>query len=293
MTEPCCTILMNDHAGRFRSTTSVEDMRKMLDGLGLNLEVVGTKSEEEMVANLRRAVKEGREKIAIAGGDGTIHTAIQTLAGTETALGIVPQGTINNFATSLRLPLDLPSALRTLHDGEVKAVDLGYACNMYFAESAGVGIFANALSVYGADANKNLLRGLMAFMKIMMNLKPSRVMLTVDGERHEEPAIFCAAMNTFRIAQGFAIAPGARLTDGKLDVVILGNLSRRELVTYYRAIRQQTHPTLPKTKITQASHIKIEARRKLPVHVDDKVRGSTPVEIEARPGALKVVLERL
>lgn len=284
---------MNERAGRFKSTLSTDDMRKMLKHLELDVEVRGTHSERHMVETLKELVGKKVERVAVAGGDGTMHTAIQILAGTGTAMGIVPQGTANNFATALRVPQDLPSALRTLIDGEVKDIDLGYTCGQYFAESAGVGLFANALAIYGADANKNLLRSIYALSKILLNFRASAVRLTVDGEKMVEPAVFCAAMNTFRFAHSLPIAPSAKVTDGLLDIVILGNLGRKELLTYYRAIRQQIHPTLPKTQILQAKQVKIEGRRRMPVHVDDKVRGATPVTIEIRPKALRVLVEKL
>jgi YegS/Rv2252/BmrU family lipid kinase len=284
---------MNERAGRFKSTLSTDEMRQMLKHLELDVEVRGTRSERHMVESLKELVAKKTPRIAVAGGDGTMHTAIQVLAESGSAMGIIPQGTANNFATALRIPQDLPSALRTLVEGEVTEVDLGYACKQYFAESAGVGLFANALAIYGADANKNLFRSLYAVAKIIFNLRASRIRLTLDGEKVVEPAVFCAAMNTFRFAHSLPIAPSAKVTDGLLDVVILGDLDRKELLTYYRAIRQQIHPTLPKTQIVQAKHIQIESRRRMPVHVDDQVRGSTPVTIEAKPKALRVVVERL
>ncbi|WP_025227359.1 diacylglycerol/lipid kinase family protein [Fimbriimonas ginsengisoli] len=284
---------MNDRAGRFKSTVSTDEMSKLLKHLDLNIAVVGTKSEAHMIAVLKELVAKRADRVALAGGDGTIHTAIQVLAGTQTSMGIVPQGTQNNFATALRLPQDLPSALRTLIEGEPLPVDLGYGCGMYFAESAGVGLFANALALYGADANKNLIRGMYAIFKIVTNLRASRIRLTVDGELINEPAVFCAAMNTYRFAQSLPIAPSAKVTDGLLDVVVLGDLHRNELIGYYRAIRKQLHVMLPKTRIIQAKSVKIESRRPLPVHVDDKIRGATPVTLECRPGILKVIVERL
>jgi YegS/Rv2252/BmrU family lipid kinase len=284
---------MNDQAGKFKFTPSVADMRKLIEHLDLRIDVIGTKSEPQMIQTLREMVDRGQERVAVAGGDGTVTTAVQILAKTDVALGIVPQGTANNFATALRLPQDLPSALRVLQEGEVKHVDLGRACGRYFAESAGVGLFADALSIYGRGTNKNLWRGLYTTLRLILGLHPHRLMLTIDGVRHEEPAVFCAAANSFRMAHSLAIAPSAKLTDGELDLVILGDLDRRELFSYYRAMRQQMHITLPKVKIIRAKEVRIESRRRLPVHSDDKVPCTTPVTMTAEAKALKVIVERL
>lgn len=284
---------MNERAGRFKFTPSVDDMKSMLQHLGLDIEVVGTKSESHMIHTLKDLAAKGAPRVAVAGGDGTVTTAVQVLAGSDTALGIIPQGTANNFATALRLPQDLPSALRILQEGEVMPVDLGKVCGRFFTESAGVGLFANALSLYGRDSNKNLIRSLITVFKLILNLRAQRLILTIDGRKFEEPAVFCVAANSFRMGHSLAIAPSAKITDGLLDIVILGDVRRNELWSYYRAVRQQMHITLPKVTTMQASEIRIETRRASPVHSDDRVPCVTPVTITSEPKALKVVVEQL
>jgi diacylglycerol kinase (ATP) len=284
---------MNGNAGRFRLSPQPEAVQELIDHLGLSLQVVPTHSEAEMVEALRRAVADRQHRIVVAGGDGTIHTAAQILAHTETALGIVPQGTMNNVANALRLPLDLPSALRVACHGEVRPVDLGRACERYFVESAGVGLFADALAVYGSSSNKNLWRGLIALVRVLADFRARRLRIEINGKVGQERAVFAVAANSFRIAQGLPVAPEASLTDGELDLLVLGDLERREIIPYLRAIRQQLHLTLPKAHLYRGRSIEIAANRTMPVHVDDRERGRTPVRIRAEPGALRVVVERL
>ena len=290
--EPCCTILMNDRAGQYRLTPGVEDMRKFIKHLNLRLEVVGTKSEKHMKETLQRLVASGAPRVAVSGGDGTVSTAIQILAKTDTALGVLPQGTANNFATALHIPQNLPSALRTLEEGEITEVDLGRVENRYFSESAGVGFFADALSLYGTTAKKPW-RSLVTIVKMVIGLRAHRLRITIDGNAFEQPAVFCVAANSFRMAHSLAVAPSAKITDGLLDLVIFGNLERNELLPYYRALRSQMHISMEKCRIMQGKTVRIESRRRLAVHTDDKVLFRTPVEIHSEPGALKVIVEPL
>lgn len=285
-------LLMNAKAGRLHRTPSVDEMRGTLKALEIEAEVVGTDSERAFREEVRRLVRAGEERIAIAGGDGTVRLAALEAAGTETALAIVPQGTMNNFATALRLPLDLPAALRTAVEGEVREIDLGRAGGKLFTESAGVGLFANALSVYGRR-NKSLWHGLQAIARTLLNFRPARVSLDVDGERWQERAAWVVAANGFRMAQALPVAPSASVTDGRLDLVVLGDLQRNELVPYYLAIRRQTHLSLPKVRILQAQCIDLSSRRPMPLHVDDRIGGRTPTRIEVVPRGLRVVVERL
>jgi diacylglycerol kinase (ATP) len=285
-------LLLNEKAGALHSTAGPEQLIQLATASGVDLQVLTTSSPADFRQKVRGLIERGEERIAAAGGDGTIHLAVQELAYSKTALGIIPQGTANNFATALHLPQELPAALRVLAEGAIKNVDLGKVNGEYFTESAGVGLFADALSVYGRS-NKNLFRALQAIFKIVLSLKASRVRLTIDGEQVEERSVMCIAANSYRMAYAMPIAPGAKVTDSLLDVIVFGDLKRSELIPYFRAVRAQLHTTLPKVKTMQGSVIKIESYRKMGVHCDDKVITRTPATIEVQPGALKVLVERL
>ena len=289
----CCTILVNNKAGALHATAGVEQLREMASAIGLDAHVIGTESPEEMRATLKKLVAAGAERVAVSGGDGTVALAVQELAHAQTALGIIPQGTANNFAAALRLPQDLPSALGVLKDGVIREVDLGRIGDRFFTESAGVGLFADALALYGAKANKNVARTFWAIGRVFFSARAHRLRLTVDGERVIERAVLCEVANTYRMAHALPVAPGAKITDGLLDVVVLGDLSPCELIPYYRAFRAQLHATLPKVHTFKAREVRIETRHTLNVHCDDKPIGTTPVTITAAPRALKVLVDRL
>lgn len=265
----------------------------MIEELGLDATVIGTQSAEEMQQRLRALVAEGAERVAVAGGDGTIAAAVQVLAHTRTVLGIIPQGSANNFATALRLPQDLPSALRVLQEGEVQAVDLGEVSGRYFTEAAGVGLFADMLALYGQGTQKNFLRGLYSTVSVLLSMQAHRLRVTVDGVRRTERAVLCTAANSYRMAAALPIAPGAKLTDGELDIVIIGDLRLGELLSYYRAVQAQMHLNLPKVTALRGKEIRLETRRPINVHCDDAIVGTTPITIRSHPGALRVLVDRL
>jgi diacylglycerol kinase (ATP) len=285
-------ILMNSKAGLLKSTAGAPEMARMAEACEVPCKVIETSSLEEMRKQIRQLVDQKAGCIAVAGGDGTIHEAVQCLANTDTALGIIPQGTANNFANALRLPQDLPSALRVLRDGKVTSVDLGKVHGEFFTEAAGVGLFADALAIYGG-ANKNFFKGMYALLRILLSLKASRVKLTIDDETVHERAVFCAIANSYRMANSLPVAPEAKVTDGELDVVILGDLGVRELLPYYRALRSQLHLGLDKAASLKGKKIVIESRRRMPLHCDDRIVGTTPATITSHPRALKVMVERL
>ncbi len=115
----------------------------------------------------------------------------------------------------------------------------------------------------------------------------------MDGERRIENASMVTVANSFRLGHAMPIAPGARLTDEELDIVLLGALTRSEFLTYYRAIRAQFHTQLPKVQMLKGKEIRISSRRPLHVHVDDRAHKWTPITIRIAPRVLKVMVDRL
>ena len=217
---------------------------------------------------------------------------MQALAGTGVTLGILPQGTANNFATALRLPQDLPAALRVLKSGTVREVDLGRIGDRYFTESAGIGLFADAM-VLQTPTDKSIFRAIYTAARVLLSARARRVKLYIDGELHTERAVMCEVANSFRIGYAIAVAPEAKLTDGLLDVIIVGDLKVMEIIPYFRAMQAQLHHTLPKVQTLTAKEVRIESRHHMNVHCDDSVIGTTPVTINVVPHALKVLVDRL
>jgi diacylglycerol kinase (ATP) len=295
MTRPrSLLILANRSAGSLLQVGVSGALRGYARAAGFEPEVVNVLGAAHMQAVLREQVIGKRRLVAVAGGDGTIHDAIQLLAKSDVTLGILPQGTANNFATALRLPKDLPSAFRVLADGEERAVDLGEANGEYFAEAAGVGLFAEVLAITRAGHDlRTVLRGMRVVLGTLIANRPRRLTLVVDGERHQEEALNVTVANSFAVGYNLPIAPTARVTDSRLDVVVVGPLTRREMFTYYRAIRAQSHLELPKVHAYRARTVEISARHRTVVHLDDRVRWRTPITLRVVPGALKVLVDRL
>jgi diacylglycerol kinase family enzyme len=187
----------------------------------------------------------------------------------------------------------LPSALRVLKDGVVQSIDLGKVRNRHFTEAAGVGLFADALALYGPDASKSLIRAARTVAHLLFSYHAYGIRLIADGKPIVERAVLCTVANTYRTGSALPIAPEAKVTDGKLDVVIVGDLKRSEIIPYFRAVLATRHLNLPKVTSLRAKEVRIETRRPMRVHCDDQIVGTTPVTIQADAKALKVLVERL
>jgi diacylglycerol kinase (ATP) len=136
-------------------------------------------------------------------------------------------------------------------------------------------------------------RTVRAALHLWVAHRPLTLDLTLDGERLQEKAVMVAVANIFRLGLALPIAPTARLTDEELDVVIMGPLTRREMILYYHDVRAQSHTSLPKVRVLRAREVRIDAPHVLNVHVDDRVRKRTPVTMRIVPNGLRVMVDRL
>lgn len=286
-------IFANRYAGTLQRMRGQTPLEMYARDAGFDPEIVYTNSGIHLRRELRERIQ-GVDRVVVAGGDGTIHSAIQVLANSGVALGILPQGTANNFARALRLPGDLPSAFRVLAEGEICEVSLGECEGEYFSEGAGVGIFADTLALSNsAGRTKSIARTLKVLLRLIVTNKPYRIQLTIDGERIVEDAFNVTIANSYTVGLNFPIAPHARLTDDFLDIILIGPLARGEWFKMFKAIRAQNHLEMPQVRALRGKHIHIDSRRPVRVHVDDRARKKTPVDVRIVPNALRVIVDRL
>jgi diacylglycerol kinase family enzyme len=184
----------------------------------------------------RDAVEAGADVIVAVGGDGTVRAVAEAIAGTETALGIIPMGTGNLFARNLDLPLgDTPALLRTALDGQVAPVDVGWLrlkrafgshgedTTQLFLVIAGTGLDADMVA--GADEKMKSRFGWLAyFFAAVKHLGDKRIRATVtvdDNEPVHGDMRTILLANVGRLPGGLRLIPDASATDGHLDVATL------------------------------------------------------------------------
>jgi diacylglycerol kinase family enzyme len=130
------------------------------------------------VKRIRNLVTPGA-KVVVAGGDGTVGAVVRQLAGTRCRIGVIPLGTFNNFATSLRLPSDLEKAIAVAQRGRARAFTLGRVNGVVFLEACGLGLFGDTirLAEYAKDGR---LRGITAKIRRVVTARPFRYELSKD-----------------------------------------------------------------------------------------------------------------
>jgi len=184
----------------------------------------------------RRAAAEGFEVVLAVGGDGTANEVASALLGSPTALGVVPAGSGNGLARTLRIPLDAERALRELATAETRRMDVGRVNGQPFLNVAGAGFDAAVGEEFHAQALRGGRRGVMSYVRIALAMSWSYrcggFALEAGEHRFEGEAFLVAFVNGRQYGGGAVIAPGARLDDGLLDVIVVQRAAPLEILAH-------------------------------------------------------------
>jgi diacylglycerol kinase (ATP) len=253
-------------------------------------DVVVTASEAEAVTATRDAVAQGYDIVVAAGGDGTVGTVACELLGTETALGMLPLGSVMNVGRMLGIPRDLADAAAIIASGEVRVIDVGEAKGQMFFEGGSVGLHAAVFrEAQKVDAEPGRYRALLAALWTLIRYRPPRMIIHLDDRVLTTRALAVSVANGPYSGLGFTVSPGARIDDGRFDVVIFYRFSRTELIRHFASIAFGRRRFTAKTATYHSAWVRIEGVSTLPCRADGHDLGSTPVEYVVRPGALRVI----
>jgi diacylglycerol kinase family enzyme len=137
--------VLNREGGTFRTTDMqayAEKARAVFGEAGDELEVIVCDGRDTPAALERAAIRDDIDAIIAGGGDGTISTAAGIAWRAGVPLGVIPAGTMNLFARSLKLPLDIWAVLETLAQGDIRECDIGSADGQAFVHQFSAGMHA-------------------------------------------------------------------------------------------------------------------------------------------------------
>jgi YegS/Rv2252/BmrU family lipid kinase len=237
------------------------------------------------------ALARGVRLIVAWGGDGTINEVGSAVAFGQTPLGIVPAGSGNGLASDLRVSQRPDRALVEALGAAPRAIDAGELGGRLFFATAGVGFDAHIASCFDRDIVGR--RGFTTYLRIstreLLAYRPSTVRICQDAGTCERRALLVTFANASQFGNGARIAPGARLDDGVLDLVVFEEVSRLRTLCAVPRFFAGRVTGLRGWSIEQIERAAIESDRPMRFHVDgEPVDGGTRLEARVHPGALKV-----
>lgn len=288
---PRYPVLFNPKARSQRGRRALEFLMDNAAGLAL----YATRSAEEAEALAAKFAEDGEPILIAAGGDGTLNAVVKGLAGSSTALGVLPTGTMNVFARELGIPYDnLDRAFEVILDGHVREVDLFEANGMPFVQMAGVGFDAAVIEETTWESKKMLgpLAYLLSAAKVLGEKPPHMQVVTGDG-RHEEGVAVLAGNGSLYGGQ-FTLFPDADNSDSMLDVLVFKEAGYRLVLESLRGVALKGDFDPSTVACFQADRLTVTADREVPLEVDGELVGrATRVEFaDENPERLKVLAPR-
>ena len=254
--------IINPKSGtdRIKAMQSAIDAR--LDGDQFSYEIQTTQRAKHGTELAQKAAEQGVYAVIAIGGDGSVNDVAAGLLGTKTVLGIIPKGSGNGMARTMKLPLKIEDAIDVLNLGRTVKMDVGFVNDKLFISNAGVGFDALVSKKFSRSERRGL--GVYSWLvtKYLWLYKEWEYRITIDGKELKERAFLVNVANGQQFGYNFKIAPKASYTDGEFDVIIIrkfpkmlgGALTVRALMgtilrsPYVRFIKAKeiiiTHPDL-------------------------------------------------
>ena len=286
-------VLLNATSGSCDSPAEVE---QALQAAGLAPQVYVGARGEDMAALARRALRERPSILVAGGGDGTLNTVANALVGSDTALGVLPLGTLNHFAKDLGIPLDLDGAARVLAAGRRAALDVGEVNGRRFLNNASLGIYPDIVRERTRQQRRFGRSRFAAMLWATLGVVNRAPLLSLRLEL-EDGARVCRAPFVFvgnneYTMEGFRIGTRARLDEGCLSIYTTshchrGGLLKLALRALVGRLRQADD-----FMALRARTLRVETSRgRILVATDGEVSVmQTPLEFRLLPRALEVIV---
>lgn len=292
-------VLLNPQAHGGRAGEQQEELQRLLDHHALDAQIELTTragAAQERVAGLQAGQFDA---VVAAGGDGTLFEIVNGLmsraSGQRESLGVIPMGTGNAFARELDLvPGAVEKAVELISKGLSSPVDVAEVTtsteHFHFINILGLGLVTEAAR--SAVGFKSLGRGAytLGALAALIRLPVSRPIIELDGKTLPvQDMAFLQVANSRFTGTHFVMAPGARINDGLLDVVLVKALSRRRALRLFPMIYDGRHVDADEVTVRRASSIVVSEPAGLRCAVDGEFRGATPLNIRAIPAAINLL----
>ena len=213
--------VINPRSGKGRAEGLRETAIALAKQRGVELEVRTIAAQGDGMRFAQEAKDNGFQRIISIGGDGTLNAIAAGIVGSPLQLGIVPMGSGNGYARSLKLPQDPAKALELAFSGNARQMDVCYLNDRLFLGTAGVGFDAQVAWEFDKSEGRGMWNYMRLITKHVLSAKPMRVVLKVNKETREDKVLMLNFCNTREFGNGAVISPGSLPDDGLAELRIV------------------------------------------------------------------------
>ena len=304
MPELYAKVIVNPVAGAYSTRRKWSFINKLLKRVGLSFDFQYTEGVGHAIELARAAASDGYRYLVAVGGDGTVNEVangiLYSTSAARAVLGVIGTGTGSDFIRSVGISRDYSIACSALTRFRRLSIDVGVVeyqskgqtLQRFFVNAAGVGF--DAAVVKETERLPKYFGGTIPYLaglvRTLFSYKNKSVILDIEDELERGRILNVVVANGGYVGGGMHIAPQAELNDSLLDVVIVGDVGKFELLKALPMVYKGTHLNHPKVSLRKATHITIESPEQMLVYADGELLGESPASFWVMPAALSIVV---
>ena len=304
MAIPRAMVIVNPAAGAYSTRRKWPHISRLLGHIGLSFDYQYTEGVGHAIELAQAAASDDYQCVVAVGGDGTVSEVangiLRSAGADNTALGVVSTGTGSDFRRSLGIPRSYAGACSLLTSPRRSLIDVGVveyrsggeSRQRFFINGAGVGF--DAAVVEATQKMPKHLGGtvpyLAGLLRSLFGYQNKLISLRVGNRVETTRVLSMVVANGCYFGGGMYVAPRAELQDRLLDVVIVGDMGKFELLKALPTVYKGTHITHPKVIMEKATRVAIESSERVLVHADGELLGEGPASFWLVPSALSIVV---
>jgi diacylglycerol kinase (ATP) len=284
--------IFNPHSGSNRRNPYLRDRAaEFVEERGLDATIVNTERPRHATDLAAEAVREGCELVVAIGGDGTMNEVATALVGTPAIFGLIPCGSGNGLGRHLGIRQPGRGAFQTLLDGRPMAIDTGVVNGFPFFNAMGLGFEADIAVRFSRQTNRGLAGYIRVGIPSFFAHQPERFTVRHAGGAAELEAFTLAVMNSDQYGNDARVAPGARLDDGRFELISVPRVGFFGACgMLYRLGTDSFDQVRAVTRFSGADFI-IERSKPGWIHTDGEPRATTArLEISLKPHSLRIMV---
>ncbi|MEM8777827.1 MAG: lipid kinase [Cyanobacteria bacterium P01_G01_bin.49] len=282
-------LIVNRHSRKGQN--SFAQAVDILNDLGFELIIVPIQTAEQL-PQLVHQHGSRVDLVIVGGGDGTLNAVVDSLVAMNLPLGILPFGTANDLARTLKIPITIPQACQVIAEGQLKYIDLGWVNGKHFFNVASLGLSVDITEKLSKGAKRRwgmLAYGLTA-VQVISQTRAFRANISINGETIRVKTIQIAVGNGRFYGGGMAVAQDATIDDQRLDLYSLEIQHWWQIFPLLWRLPQGQHGNLPWVRTLEGEHLEIQTRKNLDINTDGEITTETPATFRVIPQSLGVLV---
>ncbi len=305
MTAERARVIVNPAAGANSTRKKWPDLKRLLTHIGLSFDSTFTEGNGHAIELAREAAGNGYRCIVAVGGDGTVNEVANGIlhsgGGKSVSMGIISTGTGSDFIRAAGIPRNYLNACSCLTSSKRYLIDVGvveYHNNgelkrRFFLNNSGIGFDAAAVAAT-ERLPKNLggtIPYLTGLLCALIGYRNKSIELGIGDRIQKARVLSVVVSNGNYFGGGMRVAPDAVLDDGLLDVCVIGDISKFNLLKSLPMVYKGTHGSHPRVTMDKAKTVTVVSAEKVLVHADGELLGTGPASFSIMPAALNIIVQ--